>query len=395
MENTNGMVPTGTYEQNGIVQANQQVQQNASALPVTEMRKAQEGIIRSMSSQEMTLGLKPLDANDVAKIIEFSKKIDLNETNKLSNFGMKAQSKVGNLETVVAEDTKIGQISENATKLIMDIDKVNNKMRSKNPITRMMSKKLYDNMTSKSFVDEVKGRLEKDRKYTGDALKVNKQNATYLINVHKELQTYIETSLYIQREQNSLPKHEQSPNTWVLVQKTNDLQATSNVVVNMLSKLKVMEDAYIALGNKISTLINTTLPMMRMQLGTMDQLNKMLDLTKAANAVIDTSNAMMVENANKFQKAINDSADLIHKDTVSMDALRESTTTITDTVTGVRERTKERIENMKSNVDEMRQMEKGIVDLMNAPIEVKGVENHNSPMGQINVANLNDDDMAF
>ena len=303
---------------------------------------------------------KQFTPEDEVHIANFAKNVDLNKFENLQNFGKSPQAKLLNLRSVSdVNETKIREIDKNLAKLLQDMSDCKKITATKNPIVKWWNKQKWERLTSEQFIEEVKNRLTSDQKYIADALKTNRQNSEYLLNIHKEL------SMYIKASDDIKAKNSDHPNLYLLDIRRNELQSTSTVIVQILTQLKIIETLYTGVVNKINSVQNTVIPLWSAQFTITYQLGKLSGLANTVNNVIDASNNMIVGNAEKLQSTASKTIDTVFRESVDIEKIKYAGDTIANTIEEIRCKAVEHIDNVKDNVEELRRIEENLVNSMN------------------------------
>lgn len=298
----------------------------AVATAVEELKVEAEKVEESPVEK---LGLQDLTAEEQAAVIEFSKKIDVNDSEQVLNYGSNAQKNISEfteaaLSTVKTKD--MGEVGDMLTNLVVELQGLDFDEKEKSFIKRLFKKNANklavlkaDYEKAEINVDKIVEQLENHEvvllKDISLMDKMYEKNEEYL----KELTMYIVAGklrieelrngelveLQNKAKESGLAEDAQAANDFANMigrfeKKIYDLELTRTISIQMAPQIRMIQNNDSLMVEKIRTSINNTIPLWKNQMVLAITMFHSESAMKAENAVTEVTNDLLKQNAEKL-----------------------------------------------------------------------------------------------
>ncbi len=297
-------------------------------------------------------------------IDEFSKKIDLEETNIILQYGSGAQKKISNfsektLDTVRNKD--LGEIGGLLDQVVMDIRSMERDEEGSGPLG------FFKKQVNK--IDDMKVRYQSAEKNIDDVAKtlenhqitlmkdISMLDQMYDLNeeYYKEISMYIEAGNRKLREtyESEIPALEAKAtesNLPLDAQKVNDLRAQANrfekklhdldltrmVSIQMAPQIRMVQSSNSIMAEKIQTTIVNTIPLWKNQMVLALGMNHTNQAIAAQNRVTDLTNDLLNKNADILKQNTIETAKATERGIIDLDTIKHTNDQLISTIEEVR-----------------------------------------------------------
>lgn len=297
------------------------------------------------------------------QIEDFSKKIDLANSNIILQYGSGAQKKISNfsektLDTVRNKD--LGEIGGLLDKLVVDIKSMDEEEASgpfgffKKQVNRLESLKTRYQSTEKN-IDIISKTLENHQITLMKDISMLDQMYDLNEDYYKEISMYIEAgkrklrSTY-EEEIPALEKVAQSSNLPMDAQKVNDLKAMANrfekklhdleltrmVSIQMAPQIRMVQSSNSIMAEKIQTTIVNTIPLWKNQMVLALGMNHTEQAIRAQEKVTNLTNDLLKSNADKLKQNTIDTARATERGIIDIETIKHTNDQLISSIEEVR-----------------------------------------------------------
>lgn len=314
-------------------------------------------------NKEVQMGSVNFTPEEEKQIDEFSKKIDLANSNIVLQYGSGAQKKISNfsektLDTVRNKD--LGEIGGLLDKLVVDIKSMDEEEASgpfaffKKQTNKLESLKHRYESTEKN-IDVITKTLE-DHQIT--LMKdISMLDQMYELNedYYKELSMYIEAGKRkLQRtyeeEIPALEQVAQKSNLPMDAQRVNDLRAMANrfekklhdldltrmVSIQMAPQIRMVQSSNSIMAEKIQTTIVNTIPLWKNQMVLALGMNHTEQAIRAQERVTNLTNELLKSNADKLKQNTIDTAKATERGIIDLETIKHTNDQLISSIEEVR-----------------------------------------------------------
>ena len=333
--------------------------------------KSIEGLVNEEEITDKAIE-KSLNYDDLSKeekeaIDEFNKKIDVNDSTQILQFGAAAQEKISKFSDSILEDVKtrntgeVGDLLANLVSQIKSFDKDVSGVGKKNFIEKIFNnaKKEFDFIVAKyskieKNIDTIEGGLEKDK------LQMLKDITVFDTMYDKNLEYFKEISLYIiagekkldELRNVELPKLVEAAKKsgdQLDTQKVNDMEALINrfekkiydlkttriISIQMAPQIRLLQNNEAELVEKIQSSITNTIPLWKNQMVLALGINNAKNALKSQQAVSKLTNEMLVKNSETLKQGSIDIARESERAIVDIETLQKTNQDLIETLDSV------------------------------------------------------------
>ncbi len=315
---------------------------------------------------EKSLNYDELSKAEKKAIDEFNKKIDVNDSAQILQYGVAAQEKISKFSDSILEDVKTknaGEVGDLLADLVSEIKAFDNSVsgKSKNIFARIFgsAKKEFDYIVAKyskieKNVDTIENGLEKDK------LQMLKDITIFDTMYEKNLEYFKEISLYIiagerkikelrDVELPKLKKIAEKSGEQLDVQKVQDLENVINrfekkiydlkttrmISIQMAPQIRMLQNNESELVEKIQSSITNTIPLWKNQMVLALGISNAKKALKGQQAVSKLTNEMLVKNSETLKQGSIEIAKESERAIVDIETLQKTNRDLIDTLDSV------------------------------------------------------------
>lgn len=318
-------------------------------------------------------------------IDDFAKKIDLDNTNIILQYGSGAQKKISNFSEKTLDavkDKDLGEIGKLLDTVVMDIKTMDNEEESKGPLGffKKAGRKI-DNLkvkyqSTEKNINEVSRALENHQITLMKDISMLDQMYDLNEDYYKEISMYIEAGkrkledLY----KNDLPALEKAASESNLpldAQKVNDLKAQANrfekklhdldltrmVSIQMAPQIRMVQSSNSIMAEKIQTTIVTTIPLWKNQMVLALGMHHTDQAIRTQQMVTDLTNDLLKKNADTLKQNTIETAKATERGIVDVETIKHTNEALISTIEEVRNIQIEGAKNREKAQAEIRSLE--------------------------------------
>lgn len=318
-------------------------------------------------------------------IDDFSKKIDLDNTNIILQYGSGAQKKISTFSEKTLDavkDKDLGEIGKLLDTVVMDIKTMDNEEESKGPLGffKKAGRKI-DNLkvkyqSTEKNINEVSRALENHQITLMKDISMLDQMYDLNEDYYKEISMYIEAGkrkledLY----KNDLPALEKvasESNLPLDAQKVNDLKAQANrfekklhdldltrmVSIQMAPQIRMVQSSNSIMAEKIQTTIVTTIPLWKNQMVLALGMHHTDQAIRTQQMVTDLTNDLLKKNADTLKQNTIETAKATERGIVDVETIKHTNEALISTIEEVRNIQIEGAKNREKAQAEIRSLE--------------------------------------
>ena len=313
---------------------------------------------------EKSLNYDELSKEEKKAIEEFNKKLDINDSTQILQYGVAAQEKISKFSDSILENVKtkntgeVGDLLADLVSQIKSFDKDVSGTAKKNFIEKIFNsaKKEFDFIVAKyskieKNIDTIEGGLEKDK------LQMLKDITIFDTMYQKNLEYFKEISLYIiagekkleelrSEELPKLKKIAEETGDQLDVQKVNDMEALINrfekkiydlkttriISIQMAPQIRLLQNNEAELVEKIQSSITNTIPLWKNQMVLALGISNAKKALKSQQAVSKLTNEMLVKNSETLKQGSIDIARESERAIVDVETLQKTNQDIIETL---------------------------------------------------------------
>jgi len=306
-----------------------------------------------------------LSEEEKQMVEEFSKKIDITETNSILQYGATAQNKVADFSDTALKNVKTKDIDEIGDTLLnlvselknFEVDEKNDNFfvklfkKGSNQISDVKAK--YD--SANANVDKIVKILENhqitlmkdisllDQLYEKNLLNF-KELTMYILAGYKRLESIKANELQAalkKAEETGLPEDAQAANDLSeainrFEKKLHDLELTRMVSIQMAPQIRLVQNNDTLMTEKIQSTIVNTIPLWKSQMLIAMGIAHSKEAVKAQNEVSEMTNKMLKQNAENLKMATIETAKESERGIVDIETLTETNKKLIETLEEVK-----------------------------------------------------------
>ena len=319
--------------------------------------EAQQAEVAVTQSKEL-ISEDDFTPEELQKIEEFAKKINLRDTNLVMQYGASSQKKLSDfsdatLKNVRAKD--MGEIGKTLAQLVTDVKAVG---REEKGIKGFFSKKV-------SQIDAMKARYEKSEVSVNRiAEELEKHQASLIKDVamldrlYEENKVYFkELGMYIAAGERKLkevregelaelrakaletkdPEDAQEADDLAnkcerFERKLYDLKLSRNICLQNAPQIRMVQNSDVQMSEKIQSTLVNTLPLWKSQMVLGLGIAHSKEAAEAQHIVSEATNQMLIQNAETLHMATTESAKESERGIVDIETLQKTNQTLIDTI---------------------------------------------------------------
>ena len=318
-------------------------------------------------------------------IDDFAKKIDLDNTNIILQYGSGAQKKISTFSEKTLDavkDKDLGEIGKLLDTVVMDIKTMDNEEESKGPLGffKKAGRKI-DNLkvkyqSTEKNINEVSRALENHQITLMKDISMLDQMYDLNEDYYKEISMYIEAGkrkledLY----KNDLPALEKvasESNLPLDAQKVNDLKSQANrfekklhdldltrmVSIQMAPQIRMVQSSNSIMAEKIQTTIVTTIPLWKNQMVLALGMHHTDQAIRTQQMVTDLTNDLLKKNADTLKQNTIETAKATERGIVDVETIKHTNEALISTIEEVRNIQIEGAKNREKAQAEIRSLE--------------------------------------
>ncbi|WP_296115241.1 toxic anion resistance protein [uncultured Anaerococcus sp.] len=354
-------------------------------LKLDGLEEDDEKLDKILKSEVENVQNKVVFTEDEERLIdEFSKKIDLENTNIILQYGSGAQKKISNFSEKTLDavkDKDLGEIGKLLDEVVMDI-KTMDEEESKGPLgflkkqgSKIEKLKIKYQSTEKN-INEVARSLENHQITLMKDISMLDQMYDLNEDYYKEISMYIEAGkrklndLY-NTELPALEKVASESNLPLDAQKVNDLKAQANrfekklhdldltrmVSIQMAPQIRMVQSSNSIMAEKIQTTITTTIPLWKNQMVLALGMHHTDQAIRTQKMVTDLTNELLKKNADNLKQNTIETARATERGIVDLETIKHTNEAIISTIEEVRNIQIEGAKNREKAQAEIRNLE--------------------------------------
>ena len=352
MSETSAYIPTLTLEPNAATQAAVQ------EAPVEEEKKEEIKVEK--------LDLSALSPAEQAAVLEFSKQIDILNTEQVMNYGSNAQKNISEfsdaaLNTVRTKD--LGQVGDMLGDLVVELKGMNFSPEEKKGLKGLFKKTGSNIASLKAQYDKAEVNVDKIvESLEGHEVTLMK-DITLMDKMYERNEEYMkELTMYIlagklrieQLRNEELPKYKekaiatglpedaQAANDFANMigrfeKKIHDLELTRTISIQMSPQIRMVQNNDTLMMEKIRSSINNTIPLWKNQMVLAMSLYHSDQAMKAQREVTDVTNQLLEANAKALHQGSVDVARESERGIVDLETLKKTNEELIRTLDEVRQ----------------------------------------------------------
>lgn len=312
---------------------------------------------------EQSLNYDALSAEEKAAIDEFNKKIDVEDTTQILQFGAQAQTKISQFSDNVLEGIKTkatGEVGDLLADLVGEIKSFDGDIADSNPtgLAKLFNsaKKQLDKIIAK--YNKIDGNIERiEQGLEKHKLQMLKDITLFDMMYEKNLEYFKEISLYIiagekkLEELNNvvlpeLKKKAEETGEQLDAQKVNDmanminrfekkiydLKTTRIISIQMAPQIRLLQNNESELVDKIQSSLINTIPLWKNQIVIALGINNAKQAMGAQKAVTDLTNDMLKKNSELLKQGSIEIAEESERAIVDIETLQKTNRDIIETL---------------------------------------------------------------
>ena len=354
------------------------------------------------STQEPSQAINLLDESSLTEaekkmVDEFSKQIDISNTNVILQYGASAQQKMSDFSEAALQNVKtkdLDEISDMLSNLIVELKGFDIDEEGKGKGLKNLFKKQANKLTIvKAKYDDVNDNINKivnqleaheitlykdiatlDEMYNRNLTNF-KELTMYIIAGQKKLNEARETTLQElinHAQETGLAEDSQKANDFAELcnrfeKKLYDLKLTREISIQMGPQIRLVQSSDTLMVEKIQSTIQNTIPLWKNQMVIALGLNHSMEAMKVQQAVSDMTNELLKENADKLRVATTETAKESERGIVDIETLQHTNQQLIGTLDDVMRIQKEGREKRQAAEAELAKIE---TELKNKLIEI-------------------------
>lgn len=295
-----------------------------------------------------------LSAEERKTVEDFSKQINITETNSILNYGAAAQKKVTDFSDSALKNVRtkdLGEIGDLLTDLVKQLKTTDTEVQEKKGFFSKFFDKSKDTLaTYKAKYDEAEANVDKisnvledhqiqllkDISLLDQMYEKNTQNtkelSMYILAGKKKLQEVRENELpelVAKAKKTGLPEDAQAANDLSQAcdrfeKKLYDLELTRQVSVQMAPQIRLIQNNDTLMTEKIQSTINNTIPLWKNQIVLALGISHSKEAMEAERQVNDMTNTLLKKNAETLHQSTVDTAKESERGIVDIETLQQT-----------------------------------------------------------------------
>ena len=337
---------------------------NAQAVAaVAEEEKKEEEKIEDIPIER--LELSKLTPAEQAAVTEFSKKIDILNTEQVLNYGSNAQKNISEfsdsaLNAVRTKD--LGEVGDMLSDLVVELKGLNFDPEQRKGIRGLFNKARQDIASVKAQYDKAEVNVDKIVEQLEHHEVVLLKDISLMDRMYEKNQEYMkELTMYIiagklrieelrkvdlpelqkKAQESGLPEDAQAANDFANMigrfeKKIHDLELTRTISLQMSPQIRMIQNNDTLMSEKIRSSINNTIPLWKSQMVLGLSMYHSEEAMKAQREVTDVTNQLLESNAKKLHQGSVNVAKESERGIVDIETLKKTNLELIATLDEVR-----------------------------------------------------------
>lgn len=311
--------------------------------------------------QQDTLDMQNFSEAEQQMIDDFSKQIDVKDSNLVFSYGAAAQQNISQFSDAALKNVRtkdLDEVGDMISNLVVELKSFNTDEEEKGGLFGLFKKKARNLEVMKAQYDKTEINVNKitegleqhqiqllkdiamlDKLYDQN-LSYFKELSMYIVAGKKRLEDFRATELQAARDKaelSKLPEDAQAAKDLAdkgdrFEKKLYDLELTRNISIQMAPQIRLIQSSNQLMAEKIQTSLVNTIPLWKSQMVLAMGLAHTEDAMKAQRAVTDLTNDLLVKNAEKLHMATVESAKEAERGIVDIETLTKTNKMLIDTM---------------------------------------------------------------
>ncbi|MBR0367129.1 MAG: toxic anion resistance protein [Clostridia bacterium] len=311
--------------------------------------------------QQDTLDMQNFSEAEQQMIDDFSKQIDVKDSNLVFSYGAAAQQNISQFSDAALKNVRtkdLDEVGDMISNLVVELKSFNTDEEDKGGLFGLFKKKARSLEVMKAQYDKTEINVNKitegleqhqiqllkdiamlDKLYDQN-LSYFKELSMYIVAGKKRLEDFRANELQEARdkaEASKLPEDAQAAKDLAdkadrFEKKLYDLELTRNISIQMAPQIRLIQSSNQLMAEKIQTSLVNTIPLWKSQMVLAMGLAHTEDAMKAQRAVTDLTNELLVKNAEKLHMATVESAKEAERGIVDIETLTKTNKMLIDTM---------------------------------------------------------------
>lgn len=311
--------------------------------------------------QQDTLDMQNFSEAEQQMIDDFSKQIDVKDSNLVFSYGAAAQQNISQFSDAALKNVRtkdLDEVGDMISNLVVELKSFNTDEEDKGGLFGLFKKKARSLEVMKAQYDKTEINVNKitegleqhqiqllkdiamlDKLYDQN-LSYFKELSMYIVAGKKRLEDFRANELQEARdkaEASKLPEDAQVAKDLAdkgdrFEKKLYDLELTRNISIQMAPQIRLIQSSNQLMAEKIQTSLVNTIPLWKSQMVLAMGLAHTEDAMKAQRAVTDLTNELLVKNAEKLHMATVESAKEAERGIVDIETLTKTNKMLIDTM---------------------------------------------------------------
>ena len=336
---------------------------NAQAVAAVAEEKKEEEKIEDIPIER--LELSKLTPAEQAAVTEFSKKIDILNTEQVLNYGSNAQKNISEfsdsaLNAVRTKD--LGEVGDMLSDLVVELKGLNFDPEQRKGIRGLFNKARQDIASVKAQYDKAEVNVDKIVEQLEHHEVVLLKDISLMDRMYEKNQEYMkELTMYIiagklrieelrkvdlpelqkKAQESGLPEDAQAANDFANMigrfeKKIHDLELTRTISLQMSPQIRLIQNNDTLMSEKIRSSINNTIPLWKSQMLLGLSMYHSEEAMKAQREVTDVTNKLLESNAKKLHQGSVNVAKESERGIVDIETLKKTNLELIATLDEVR-----------------------------------------------------------
>ena len=311
--------------------------------------------------QQDTLDMQNFSEQEQQMIDDFSKQIDVKDSNLVFSYGAAAQQNISQFSDAALKNVRtkdLDEVGDMISNLVVELKSFDTDEEEKGGLFGLFKKKARSLEVLKAQYDKTEVNVNKivegleqhqiqllkdiamlDKLYDQN-LSYFKELSMYIVAGKKRLEDFRATELQAamdKAEQSKLPEDAQAAKDLAdkadrFEKKLYDLELTRNISIQMAPQIRLIQSSNQLMAEKIQTSLVNTIPLWKSQMVLAMGLAHTEDAMKAQRAVTDLTNDLLTRNAEKLHMATVETAKEAERGIVDIETLTKTNKMLIDTM---------------------------------------------------------------
>lgn len=343
--------------------------EQAAAEETLEETKVEEKELASVNASDVVgyakLDDSSLSAEEKKMVDDFSKQIDITETNSILQYGATAQNKVADFSDTALKNVKtkdIDDVGDTLLKLVSQLRNFDVDGKDENFFAKLFKKTSNNINDVKAKYDSANANVDKIVKILENHQITLMKDISLLDQLYeKNLKNFKELTMYIlagykrladikanelpaalkKAEESGLPEDAQAANDLSeainrFEKKLHDLELTRMVSIQMAPQIRLVQNNDTLMTEKIQSTLVNTIPLWKSQMLIALGIAHSKEAVKAQNEVSEMTNQMLKQNAENLKMATVETAKEAERGIVDIETLTETNKKLIETLEEVK-----------------------------------------------------------